>query len=550
MMNAQAQQKRLIDRIARSLEADGNEVRQFETHISRVLVAGGCAFKFKKALRLHYLDFSTLEARRFYCQEECRLNRRLAPQVYIDVAPVGGSLAHPVLDGAGEAIEYAVRMHAFEQSDLWSKRLAHGLLDGGDVDGLAQVLAGFHLEAARAPPDTGWGAPEAVSAGFGDTLAELRELVPQGAGEGRLPVLGEWEGAERMRLGRAFRHRKAQGMIRECHGDLHCDNILTRNGQVQAFDCIEFSEELRWIDVMNDLAFVHMDLEFHGRPELAARLLNRYLEITGDYAGLAVFTYYRVYRALVRAKVMLLRASQPGTPAGGRTASRLAGLSYLAFAQRCSRTGQRAIMITHGYSGSGKTTFSRGVVELLGAIQLRSDVERKRLYGDSANVPPDGLYSDAATRRTYEHLLKLATAVVAAGWPVIVDAAFLMAWQREAFRRLAADMIVPFFVFDIRAGRTAMLDRIRSRRQSAADASDANERVLERQFEESDPLAPEERVRTLFIDTEPGLSPKRVREACAPVLSMFRAASQAAQAAPVHPDQDLGRPRSGDVRQR
>lgn len=537
MMNAQAQQKRLIDRIARTLEADGKDVRQFETHISRVLVAGGYAFKFKKALRLRYLDFSTLEARRFYCQEECRLNRRLAPLVYIDVAPVGGSLTHPVLGGAGEAIEYAVRMHAFEQSDLWSKRLAHGLLDGEDVDGLAQVLAGFHLEAARAARDAGWGAPEAVSASFGDTLTELRELVPQGAGEGRLPVLGEWEGAEYMRLGRAFRHRKAQGMIRACHGDLHCDNILTTKGKVQAFDCIEFSEDLRWIDVMSDLAFAHMDLEFHGRTELAARLLNRYLEITGDYAGIAVFTYYRVYRALVRAKVMLLRAGQPGTPAGDRSASRLAGLSYLAFAQRCSRSGQRAIMITHGYSGSGKTTFSRCVVELLGAIQLRSDVERKRLYGDAATAAPDQLYGDAATRRTYEHLRKLAAAVVGAGWPVIVDAAFLKAWQRESFRALAADMIVPFFVFDVRTGRTAMLDRIRSRRQSAADASDADDRVLERQFDESEALAPEERVHTLFIETEPGLTPKRVRETCAPVLSMFRAASQAAKAAPVHPAQ-------------
>ncbi|MFC5547090.1 AAA family ATPase [Massilia aerilata] len=545
-MNAQAQQRRLIDRIARMLEADGKDVGQFETHISRVLVAAGYAFKFKKALRLPFLDFSTLEARRFYCQEECRLNRRLAPGVYIDVAPVGGSLVHPVLGGAGEAIEYAVRMHAFEQSDLWSKRLAHGLLDGGDVDGLALLLAGFHLDAARAPPDAGWGAPEGVSASFGDTLAELRELVPQGAGEDRLPVLGEWESLERMRLGRAFRHRKAQGMIRACHGDLHCDNILTTNGQVQAFDCIEFSEDLRWIDVMSDLAFAHMDLEFHGRPELAARLLNRYLEITGDYAGLAVFTYYRVYRAVVRAKVMLLRASQLGTPAGDRAAARLAGLSYLAFAQRCSRTGQRAIMITHGYSGSGKTTFSRGVVELLGAIQLRSDVERKRLYGDLAEVAPDGLYSDATTRRTYEHLRKLATAVVAAGWPVIVDAAFLMAWQREAFRRLAADMIVPFFVFDVHAGHTAMRDRIRSRRQSAADASDADERVLERQYDASEALAPEERVHALFIDTEPGLSPKRVRETCAPVLSMFRAASQAAQAGPVHAAHIAGQQRSGD----
>jgi aminoglycoside phosphotransferase family enzyme/predicted kinase len=529
-MDALTQQKQLIDRIERTLEADGGAVRQFETHISRVLVSGGYAFKFKKALRLPFLDFSTLEARRFYCQEECRLNRRLAPRVYIDVMPVGGSVAHPVVGGPGEAIEYAVRMHAFEQQDLWSSRLAHGLLDGGDVDGFAQALAHFHLEAASAPRASGWGSCAAAVTACGDTLAELRELaLRDGSGE-RLPALAEWEGVERARLAPVFRHRKAQGMIRECHGDLHCDNILTISGQVQAFDCIEFSDALRWIDVMNDLAFTYMDLGFHDRTDLAARLLNRYLEITGDYAGLAILPYYRVYRALVRAKVMLLRARQPGVPAGNRAASRRAGLAYLAFAQRCSRSGQRAIMITHGYAGSGKTSFSRCLVQLLGAIQLRSDVERKRLYGNSETAGSEGLYSDAATRRTYEHLRRLAAAVVAAGWPVIVDAACLMAWQRESFRALAADMVVPFFLFDVRAGRASMESRIRWRGQSGMDASDADERVLERQLGGSDPLTPEEKMHTLFIDTEPGLTLKQVRRSCGPVLSLLRAASRASQA--------------------
>jgi aminoglycoside phosphotransferase family enzyme/predicted kinase len=528
-MDVLTQQKRLIDRIAQTLEADGSGLIQFETHISRVLVAGGYAFKFKKALRLPFLDFSTLDARRFCCQEECRLNRRLAPRVYIDVVPVGGNAADPVLGGGGEAIEYAVRMHAFEQQDLWSNRLAHGLLDTGDMDALAQALAHFHLGAAAAPRAALWGTQAAVTAGFGETLAELRELVPHGAGEGRLADLDEWEAVARARLDPAFRHRQVQGRIRECHGDLHCDNILTTDGQVQAFDCIEFSDVLRWIDVMNDLAFIHMDLAFHGRTDLAAALLNRYLEITGDYRGLAVFTYYRVYRALVRAKVMLLRGRQPDTPVRDRAASRLAGLAYVAFAQRCSRTGQRALMITHGYSGSGKTSFSRCLVQLLGAVQLRSDVERKRLYGAPETAGSDGLYSDAATRRTYEHLRKLAAAVVAAGWPVIVDAACLMAWQRELFRALAEDMAVPFFLFDVRAGQAALESRIRSRAQSGTDASDATGRVLARQLTGSEPLTREEKMHALFIDTEPGLTLKQVGRSCAPVLAILRAASRAAQ---------------------
>lgn len=531
-MDALTQQRRLIDRIVLTLEADVGEVRQYETHVSRVLVAGGQAFKFKKALRLPYLDFSTLEVRRFYCQEECRLNRRLAPRVYIDVVAVGGSAAHPVIGCSGEPVEYAVRMHAFEQQDLWSSRLVHGLLDGDDIDDFAQKLAHFHLIAARAPDTCGWGSSSEASAAFAETLADLGELAPGDRNKSRLPLLAEWERLERARLDAAFRHRKAQGMIRECHGDLHCDNIVTMEGEVQAFDCIEFNDSLRWIDVMNDHAFTHMDLEFHDRADLAARLLNRYLEITGDYAGLAVLSYYRVYRALVRAKVMLLRARQPDAPAGNRATSRLAGLGYLAFAQRCSRSGQRALMITYGYSGSGKTSFSRLLVQLLGAIQLRADVERKRLYGDSQAAGPGGLYSDAATRGTYEHLRNLAADIVGAGWPVIVDAACLMAWQRELFRTLAADMCIPFFLFDVRASRAAMVSRLRSRGQSGMDASDADERVLERQLCASEPLTPDERTHALFIDTEPGLSLKQVRCACAPVLAIVRAVSQAAQRSP------------------
>jgi len=510
-MDALTRQGLLIDRIARALGADGSAVDEFETHISRVLVAGDYAFKFKKALRLPFLDFSTLAARRRCCEAECRLNRRLAPRIYIDVLPVAGSAAHPVLGGAGEAIEYAVRMHAFDQRELWCSRLAHGQLDKRDMDALAQVLARFHLHAPSAPAGTDWGTMESVAAMFSATVVELGALVLPGAAAARFPALRDWEARARARLAPAFRHRHAQGFIREGHGDLHCENIVTLRGEVQAFDCIEFSDALRWIDVMCDVAFIHMDLAFHGRPDLAALLLSRYLEVTGDYAGLAVLPYYRVDRALVRAKVMLLRGHQ-------------AAFAYVAFAQRCSRTRQRVLMITHGYSGSGKTHFSRCVVQLLGAVQLRSDVERQRLYR--------GLYGDAATRHLYAHLRKLAATVVEAGWPVIVDAACLMAWQRESFRALAADMDIPFFLFDVRASHAVMRERVRSRQHSgedASDASDADDGVLAHQLATGEPLTRAENLQALRVDTESGLTTKQVRRACAPVLSMLRAVARAAR---------------------
>lgn len=509
-----ARQAIIIDRIARHLQAYGTRVDRFDTHVSTVLVASGHAFKFKKALRLPFLDDSTLEARRFHCEEECRLNRRLAPSLYIDVVAVTGNEAHPVLGGVGAAIEYAVRMHAFGQDALWGHRIAHGLLEGAEVDELAHLLARFHMDAPRAPVDSGWGGRAAIATTFPATLAELAASAV-GTDAAGLAALRQWEAAERARLAGHFGRRKAQGMVRECHGDLHCDNVLTVDGRVQVFDYIEFDEALRWIDVMDDLAFPCMDLACRGRPDLAARLLNRYLEDTGDYQGLAVLPYYRVHRALVRAKVMLLRAGQSDAQAKVRALSRAECLRYLDFGLRSARPGQGAVLLTHGYSGSGKTTFCRFVVDILGAIQLRSDVERKRLHVGTA------LYGETATRLTYAHLRWLAGEVVAAGWPVIVDAASLTAAQRASFRTLAAEMDVPFFLFDIRASQAAMRARIRARRQGGRDVSDADVAVLDSQVAADEPPGPEEMAHAIVVDTEPGLDSARVGRACAPVLAML-----------------------------
>jgi predicted kinase len=302
---------------------------------------------------------------------------------------------------------------------------------------------------------------------------------------------------------------------------------LTLNGEVQLFDCIEFNESLRWIDVMDDLAFIHMDLAFCGRRDLAARLLNQYMELSGDHDGLAVLPYYRVHRALVRAKVMFLRARQADLPADGKAAFRRDALSYLALAHAGTRRRPVAIMITHGYSGSGKTTFARHVVQLLDAIQLRSDVERKRLHASTGAGGPESacgqpLYSDAASRLTYDRLRVLSRDVVEAGWPVIVDAAFLSTAWREAFRSLAAGMGVPFFIFDLRASRTVMASRIASRQRTGLDASDAGVAILDQQLRDAQAL--DGTASTIVVDTESDMNAERARAACAPVAAILGAA--------------------------
>lgn len=471
-------------------QACARPVRLVETHVSWVLLDGEQAWKIKKPLRLGFLDFSSTEARRGACHEELRLNRRLAPRLYLDVVPVRGSPARPRLGGAGPVIDHALRMRQFPDDALLGRRLSEGRLDAATVDGLAATLGDFHLRAPRAQPGSSYGAPAAVVAATAQVLAALAR---QGT-DARLAPLAAWCATEGRRLRRRFEARRRDGWVREGHGDLHLDNLIVLDGRATAFDCLEFDPALRWIDVQADIAFACMDLHAHGRADLAWRLLDGWLQATGDHAGMAVHRYYLVYRALVRALVLAIRRSQ-GVAA--------AGPDYLAVASRLALRGPPRLLITRGVSGSGKSHLALALVEAAGAVRLRSDVERKRLFGLGALQPSDAAraYSAQATRRTYAQLRGAARAVLAAGYPVIVDAAFLQASQRDAFRALARSMGVPFTLLDCYADPAVLRQRVRARLARGDDASEADLRVLEAQLARGEPLRPDEHAGCLRVDT-------------------------------------------------
>jgi predicted kinase len=352
-------------------------------------------------------------------------------------------------------------------------------------------------------------------------MAALDTLVSNPSGRQCLTGLQAWDIGQRQRLAPVFAQRKSAGMVRECHGDLHGGNILTTERGVEAFDCIEFSEALRWIDVMNDLAFICMDLAFRQRRDLSARLRNQYLALTGDYEGLAVLRYYDVHRALVRSMVFLMQAGQAQSGSHAAACGQQ-GLAYLAYASDAARPATPAILITHGYSGSGKTTFSRLVVEVLGAVQLRSDVERKRMHGltaddRSGSRPGSALYDAAASERTYTRLLELARTGVAAGFVVMVDAAFLASAQRACFARCAGELGIPFFLFDIQASAAAMEQRLAARAAAGTDASDAAAAVLAHQLATAEPLSAAERMHAIVVDAEAGIDRAAVVRWCRPV---------------------------------
>ena len=484
-----------IDALQHQLQAStGRDVRRIETHISWVLLDGEHAWKIKKPVRLGFLDFGELALRRQACEDELRLNRRLAPALYLDVVPIRGSAAAPRIGGSdGAVIDYALRMKQFAAGALLSERMAAGTLDPDAIDRLAARLAAFHQQACAAGAETAYGTPESVLGATAGALAELASRTD----DKRLGDMMAWCRAEGERLQPAFAARKRDGWVREGHGDLHLANLVALGDDVTAFDCIEFDPALRWIDVQSDIAFLTMDLQAHGRRDLAFRFLDRWLEVTGDVPGLAVHRYYAVYRALVRAMVAAIRRSE-GLEAGGP--------DYLAVAGALAGTRDPRLLVTHGLSGSGKSFVAQRLLEAAGAIRLRSDVERKRLFGlralDATTALGDAVaYSPETTRRTYARLREAAAAALDAGYPVIVDAAFLKSGERAEFRRLARSMGVPFSILDCHADPGVLRARIRARRARADDASEADLAVLDRQFAGNEPLEPGERATCIDVDT-------------------------------------------------
>jgi aminoglycoside phosphotransferase family enzyme/predicted kinase len=473
-----------------------DRIELIETHLSRVFLTGKYVYKIKKPLDLGFADFSTLERRRRFCEEELRLNRRHAPAIYLEVVAIRDTPTGPALHGDGPVVEYAVKMRQFPQEALASRMLAAGALTGDHLRSLAERVAAFHAQAAVAGASTPHGQPDSVLAAALENIRQMIGLHLSTGHQARLHDLWLWTEHHFAALRETFRTRKSGGFVRECHGDLHLDNVVLLDGTLAPFDGIEFNDTLRWIDIVCDAAFAVMDLVARGRPDLAWEFLDAWLEYTGDHAGLEMLRFYMVYRALVRAKVALLRDR---SETGGFA-------RYFDLARACVRPGTAAVFIMHGVSGSGKTTVAGALGQALGAIRIRSDVERKRLAGRSPLERTQsgigaGLYAEDATRATYEKLRSLAAQIFRSGFPVIVDAAFSRRWQREMLRSAAEEAHVAFTIVSLRADERTLRERIRARHAAGADASEADLSVLKHQIERQEPLSAEEHLSTLTMDS-------------------------------------------------
>jgi hypothetical protein len=478
------------------------ELRQ--THISWVVLTGPFAYKIKKPVRYDFIDASTLQLRHALCEEELRLNLRFAPDLYLDVVPVTNDDGQLQIGGRGVPVEYAVRMHEFEPSQELANQLGQGGVTPHDINTFAAYLADLHTRAAVAPPETPYGTYESVQAQMLDNFHLLRAHLKDVQALEELEGLIQWTQNSLARLRPSINSRKHLRFVRECHGDLHARNIVRWRQQWLPFDCLEFDPQLRWIDVMSDVAFLFMDLIAHGRENLAYEFLSRYVEETGDYEGLRLLPLYAAYRALVRAKVDALGAQAAGPVERQALEARLT--NRLQIAMRFMNMGPPALIVMHGVTACGKSWLSEQLISTIRAVRIRSDLERKRPA--SMRSPKRkfsgvgaGPYTPAAIEQTYARLLECAESVLEASCNVIVDATFLKFAHRQMFRDLALRHDCPFLIVSCRANRATLAARLKTRAQIGQDPSEATQSVLEEQLRTQEPLAAEEQPHALEIDT-------------------------------------------------
>ncbi|WP_227875950.1 AAA family ATPase [Kushneria konosiri] len=493
-------------RSGRFFNHDVSTLQVYETHISWVILTGDYAYKIKKPLDFGFLDFSTLTRRRRFCEDEVRLNRRLAGDLYERVVPISGTPDAPVLDGDGEPFEYAICMRQFDNAGLFSTLQANGELTRTMMDDMVDQLVAFHQSAERVSPDSDFGAPEAVHAPVKQNFDQIRPLLEDQNDLRRLEELAQRAEELYHRFEPLLMKRQREGFVRETHGDVHLANVVQHKGRALIFDCIEFNDDLRYNDVCCELAFLLMDLEARGEHALSSHVLNRYLEGSGDHELVRLLPWYKAYRAMVRAKVALFRLQQPDLHPADRDAALSDYRSYIALAERYSEIDIPWLLISVGVSGSGKSRFTEQVVRSLGAIRLRSDVERKRLCelapdADSGSSVAGGIYSDDMTRQTYERLASLSGTLMEAGYPVCIDATALKRAQRDRLRHEAEKRGLAALLISFEADDATLRDRLVRRQKRRGEASEAGIEVLDYQLASRDAFGEDELAYLIHLDT-------------------------------------------------
>lgn len=480
-------------------------VQLVETHVSWVLLTGPIAYKIKRPVQYDFVDLRSQERRAFFCREELRLNKRFAPQLYLDVCEIRMGARGATIGGKGEIIEHAVRMVQFPPEEGLDRLLESGAVEPAALEVFGRDLVELHSQLRTATAQASWGTFDAIRSAMIENLRQCAAAAKIfGLTESFSPFRELLE--QRIAIVEALiRARLECGRVRECHGDLHAGNVVRYESRLIAFDGLEFDPAFRWIDVAEEVAFLFVDLLSRNRSLHAVAFLNGYLESSGDFAACRILGLYMAHRALVRAKVHALAAAGSNDKA---TIERSYALfsSYTASARHALAAPQGRLMLISGLSGSGKTWLARQLAPELQALHVRSDIERKRAAGiqplaSSRSPLREGLYSPDETDRVYQRLVDIADAVMSGGFTALVDATFLQRSHRAHFQMLAAKHGMRAILLQCHAPDEILEKRIQHREQSGADASEAGLAVLKWQQQRIEAIDPLEGFDVVPIDT-------------------------------------------------
>lgn len=476
-------------------------ITTIETHISVVFLTGPYAYKLKKNVNFGFLDFSSLAKRKQFCELEVTLNRRYAPQLYIDVVAVyidkDSQVTLDPEQANSDPIDYLVKMNQFDPNQVLGRYLQNESLNTQQVETLALQIADFHQQAEPVALDSLLGEPKTILQPMLDNFPTLYQSLDS-VHHQRLDQLHHWTLTQFNLLTPLITQRRQQGYVRACHGDLHIDNITLIDHTPVLFDGIEFNEEFRWIDVISDLAFLLIDLDYRQKPQLHRRILSLYLSRTNDLKGLKLLPFYQVYRALVRAKITVLRANQLSAKSFDHALLMDKSLNYINLAEQYIRPLlQPKLVLLQGVSGSGKSHLADHLLSLMDAVIISSDRTRKQLYGISAlhrvkEVEKSALYSPEMNKKTYETMLERAERLLGLGRSVIVDATFLKRVHRQSFATLARKIQCHNYLIYIQATPEIAAQAIRNRETLNDNPSDAGIEIMQQQSRVLDEPSSEE----------------------------------------------------------
>lgn len=471
-----------------------SEVRLIQTHISFLFITDSYVYKVKKPVDFGFLNFSTLDRRRFYCEEEVRLNRRLCPDVYLGVVEIRETPGGASFNGQGRIIDYAVKMKRLPEERMLDRLVENNEVSEEQVREIARVVGRFHMEAETNAEISRYGGLDTIRGNWEENFRQMGVFVHMTLAPRDLRIIRTWVESFMKEQEALFRKRVEGGYIRDCDGDLHLENICLAD-KIYIFDCIEFNHRFRYSDTAADIAFFLMDLDYHRRSDLSAPFLEEYIAVTGDNGTEKIIDFYKVYRAVIRGKVESFRLNDLDIPELEKREAKTRARSHFRLARGyvIRRSLPPTLILTCGLTGSGKSTLAEGLSFELGLKIVDSDRTRKELTGIApfehfTDEYAGGIYSPETTRAVYNALFDRAREALSAGHSIIIDATFKSRADRDRFRLLAEECGTRFRLFHTDCSDGAAKRRLSRRAKGKKVVSDGRWEVYVRQKEEFEPV--------------------------------------------------------------